>query len=401
MTLNASTGLLSGTPTSPGTYNFVVRVTVDGYSDVVDVEFEIPVPLNYRIPTGLRWVSRWNPVGSMSEIEYGGSWYVGLSGANVTRTQDGVNWSSAQVAAGISLQELSYGDGVWLAVDYNNKVYRSIDNGASWIMAGTMPGAGRSLLKSGGVWLGLNGTTIYRSVDNGTTWSSVATGATQNLYDMAAGGGVVVAVGLGGQIVSSTDGGINWVNRASETTSSIASIAYGNGRFLAVGSYNLILTSFDGVTWQLIPAVRGSSGVAFGNGMFVRDNGDVSADGAVWTTPISTTYDFGSDDMTVYGASGWIAVDSASISQTVGGAVPGASVSNVQGTIGQGFQSQISASGATIYKAWQLPPGLSVNTMTGVISGTPTTAGTYQIIIQAGNANGYGSYTTAQIAIGN
>jgi hypothetical protein len=286
---------------------------------------------------------------------------------------------------------------VWLAVDSTNKVYRSIDNGVSWITAGTMPGAGRSLLKSGGVWLGLNGTTIYRSVDNGSTWTSVATGATQNLYDMAAGAGVIVAVGSGGEIVGSTNGGITWGRRSSGTTSFIYSIAYGNGRFLGVGSSNLILTSFDGVAWQLIPAVTGSRGVAFGNGMFLRDNGDVSADGAVWTPRIGYVYDL-YDEKVVYGASGWISVDS---SQTVGGVVPSAYLLNGQGIAGQGFQSQISASGATIYKAWQLPPGLSLNTMTGVISGTPTTAGTYQIIVQAGNANGYGGYSTAQIAIGN
>jgi hypothetical protein len=239
-------------------------------------------------------------------------------------------------------------------------------------------------------------------VDNGTTWFSVATGATQSLTDMVAGAGVIVAVGSGGEVVSSSNGGITWLRRTSGTTSFIYSIAYGNGRFLAVGSSNLILTSLDGVAWQLIPAVISSDVVAFGNGMFVRENGDVSADGAVWTTPSSVPYISVNDERMVYGASGWVAVDDYSrISQTVGGSVPSASVSNAQGIVGQGFQSQISASGATMYKAWQLPPGLSLNTMTGVISGTPTTAGTYQIIIQAGNANGYGSYNTAQIAIGN
>jgi hypothetical protein len=390
------TGMISGTPTTAGTYQIIIQAgNANGYGGYSTAQ--IAIGNSNEVITGLRWVSRWNPGGGMSEIEDGGSWYVGISGANVQRTQDGVNWSSVQVSAGISLSELGYGDGVWLAVDSANKVYRSIDNGASWITAGTMPGAGRSLLKSGGVWLGLNGTTIYRSVDNGTTWSSVATGATQSLYDMAAGAGVIVAVGAGGEIVGSTNEGITWGKRASGTTSYIASIAYGNGRFLAVGYSNLILTSFDGVIWKSIPAVRSSSGLAFGNGMFLRDNGDVSADGAVWTPRIGYVVDL-YDENVVYGASGWISVDS---SQTVGGVVPSAYVSNGQGIAGQGFQSQISASGATMYKAWQLPPGLSLNTMTGMISGTPTTAGTYQIIIQAGNANGYGGYSTAQIAIGN
>src|SRR5947208_15422792 len=39
------------------------------------------------------------------------------------------------------------------------------------------------------------------------------------------------------------------------------------------------------------------------------------------------------------------------------------------------------------------PDGLSVNTSTGLISGTPTTAGTYAVTISATNSGGTGSAT--------
>ena len=64
------------------------------------------------------------------------------------------------------------------------------------------------------------------------------------------------------------------------------------------------------------------------------------------------------------------------------------------GTVGVAFTYQIVASNCpTSYNATGLPSGLTVNTSTGLISGTPTTAGTYSVTISATNAGGTGSAT--------
>jgi hypothetical protein len=66
------------------------------------------------------------------------------------------------------------------------------------------------------------------------------------------------------------------------------------------------------------------------------------------------------------------------------------------GTAGSSFSYQITASNApTSYNASGLPAGLSVNTSTGVISGTPSSAGTANVSISATNANGTGTATLA------
>src|SRR5438105_3678922 len=59
------------------------------------------------------------------------------------------------------------------------------------------------------------------------------------------------------------------------------------------------------------------------------------------------------------------------------------------------FRDHILASNLPIisYNATGLPAGLSVNTSTGLISGTPTTAGTYSVTISATNSSGTGSAT--------
>src|SRR5439155_1034472 len=64
------------------------------------------------------------------------------------------------------------------------------------------------------------------------------------------------------------------------------------------------------------------------------------------------------------------------------------------GTVGIAFSYQITATNnPTSFNAIGLPPGLTVNTSTGLISGTPTTAGTYSVTISATNAGGTGSAT--------
>jgi hypothetical protein len=404
LTLNTLTGVISGTPTVAGTYQVILYgANMNGYGAFSTVKFSITDPSVLEL-SGLRWATRWAGGSYLYEIEYGGGWYVAReNGANIWRTQDGVNWSSLEVAFGIMLSELGYADGVWLAVA-SNKIYRSIDNGASWTLAGTMPAAGGSLLKTGGVWLALNGTTVYRSSDNGSTWTSVSTGALQSLNDMTVGGGVIVAVGNSGEVVSSSDGGASWTRRTSGKTANLLSIAYGNGRYVAVGNSGVVLTSFDGVSWQ-VPSSGTSStiySVSFGNGMFVRYGGDVSADGVAWTMPQDGSSSGGYDDSAAYGAVGWMNVSYSTVYQTVGGSVPYVySPQQLQGIVGQSFQYQLSTSEAASYVAFQLPPGLSLNANTGLISGTPTTAGTYQVFIYASNANGYGNYATSIITISN
>jgi len=70
------------------------------------------------------------------------------------------------------------------------------------------------------------------------------------------------------------------------------------------------------------------------------------------------------------------------------------SATSATGTVGTAFSYQITATNSpTSFGATNLPNGLSVSGTTGLISGTPTAAGTSMVTISATNAGGTGSAT--------
>jgi DNA/RNA endonuclease G (NUC1) len=97
------------------------------------------------------------------------------------------------------------------------------------------------------------------------------------------------------------------------------------------------------------------------------------------------------------GAANW-RIDDLKISVSTGSASTPSPVITVSGpataTALESFTYQIQANNSpTSYAASGLPEGVSVNTTTGVISGTPTTPGSYTVGLTASNAGGDGTAT--------
>ncbi len=122
--------------------------------------------------------------------------------------------------------------------------------------------------------------------------------------------------------------------------------------------------------------------------------GNASATTATLTIPNVQAANSGSYYVLVTNASGSVPSDSATLTVTGGAPIVTNSPLSAAGTAGTAFSFTIAASGSpTSYSASPLPAGLVVNTTTGAITGTPTTAGTTNVLLGATNGSGTGNAT--------
>ena len=381
LTVNTSTGLISGTPTTAGTYSVTISATNAGGTGSATLTLTIV-----------------NPPPPVITSATTASGQVGVAFSyQITATNNPTSFNATGLAAGLTV------------------------NTTTGVISGTPTIAGTysvtiSATNAGGTGSATLTLTINNPVPTTTSISPASTTAGSAQFTLTVNGTNFVSTST-----------VNWNGSALATTfvSSTkltaivpaANVAAAGTAFVTVVNPAPGGGTSNAQTFTINPpppvitsptTATGQVGVAFSY-TITATNGPTSynatglpaglsvntSSGVISGTPTTA----GTSNVTI-SATNAGGTGSATLVITINPAKPViTSPLTATGTVGVAFSYTITATNnptsynATVLPAGVLPAGLSVNTSTGVISGTPTTAGTYSVTISATNAGGTGSAT--------
>jgi hypothetical protein len=190
-------------------------------------------------------------VQSLEAVTYASNAFVAVGFKNISRSVDGINWTSRTVD--YWLRGLTYGEGRYVAV---------------------------------GMPLGANSSAILSSSD-AVQWTALDPGVNGGLFAVAAGNGSFVA--LGDQTMLTSADASQWTQSSPPDGVYFQNICFGNGLFLAVGGTGTVFTSANGRDWARHDSQTGAAGplsaCGWSGGFFA-----VAGGGAFATSPDGTNW---------------------------------------------------------------------------------------------------------------
>lgn len=208
--------------------------------------------------------------------------------ADIYRSVDGRTWEKIIMSIRDELRDVTYANGVFVAVGDNGTILRSTNNGLTWAPQ-TTPGIAylRSITYGDGVFVAVGQTAVYTS-PNGITWTDRSSGHSmpswQSLKDVTFQNGTFYAGGYRSDVQISIDGGVTWtrarmldardydIESFAQTDGVIVATAYASSG--AAGPV-LLVSGDQGATWKEsnYSGFSDSDSIAFGNGKFIAGHG--------------------------------------------------------------------------------------------------------------------------------
>ena len=275
---------------SPDSFDGEWSSIVHGDGTWVAVAKETSGPVAIVSPDGKHWSLANTPAEASAtkwlDVAYGGGKFLAVGNASGTNnsvmvSDDGQDWTLISTPEEY-LRVTAYGNGIWLAIRMYggtpiSHVIKSTDGGLTWSY-GTDIGSTTfsDLTYAEGVWIALAaGNICYRSDDDGATWTNyeivkspggsiTAARAEKAVYGSSAKRWVIVGRGgTGSGVWYSDNTGLTWSEGTrSKTAVYLSAVGYGDGYFVAVGpsdnvTYENIFYSTDGASFDSAIAFAG------------------------------------------------------------------------------------------------------------------------------------------------
>ena len=364
LSLNTTTGVISGTPTTAGTSTVSLTATNSGGTSAA-----FSLVINVAKATGTVTITP-----STLAQTYNGS----PRAVAAATTPSGLNVIfTYQPTGGVASQAAPINAGSYAVVaTIDSPNYQGSANGTlnvakadQTINFATLPAK----------TVGEAAFTLSATAPGGTvTYTSSNTGVA------TVSGNTVTIVGAGTTTLTAKQGGDINYNPAPDVTQTLTVNAAAVAPSILTQPQSQTVTAGSGVTFSVV-----ASGTAPLSYQWKRGTSNISgATHSSYTIPATTSVDAGSYFVTVSNSAG--NVTSNAVTLTVNPPPPGInSATAATATVGESFSYQITASDPSAsFAATNLPAGLSLNQVSGVISGVPTTAGTKQVSIVASNSGG-------------
>ena len=238
-------------------------------------------------PDGVTWTKETNPATlTLEDVLYANGVFVAVGrGATHMTSPDGHAWTKHTYDQGSGPLNLIHDGSRFVLLKAGASLSIST-NGVNWTQAG---GVG-ALYDAGGIAFG-NGTyvevgykrtgqppDVYSALSLSGPWTKRDGKSTANMFGVGFAGGLFIAGGQDGTLITSPDGS-DWTARDSKTSGFIWSVTAGGPYAVAASQWGRMLVSENGIHWHRMETeVTGHlKDVVFGQGTFVA----VGWDGAI------------------------------------------------------------------------------------------------------------------------
>ena len=387
LTLNISTGVISGNPTTVGTANFTVQTT-DANNTIINMPFSI----NIYAPLAVSTASL--PDGYFSDnynVQLGATggvppytWSIISGGLLPVLELNASNGTISGLVANVGSSTFTL-----QVADANNTTATQVLSMNLYMFVAITT----TSLPSGTIGTPYNSGLTANGGKPPYTWS-VTTGSLPAGLNLAPSGGIT------GTPTSS--GSSNFTIQVKDSNGNASSQNYTTSSFEAFKSFSIVINDPLAVTTNSLPL--GNVGSAYGQTLTATGGGSlytwsiISGSLPAGLTLTASTGVISGTPTTVETANFTVQVTDANTTASKALSISIINPLSITTTTlpfaltGTVFNQNLSAAGGLAPYTWAitagaLPDGLSLNSATGVISGTPTTVGTANFTVQATDAN--------------